>query len=364
MQPKRSALPAPSPLRAMLNDVPPVLDFILPGLLRGTVGAFIGPGGVGKSFWAMQLAISIAAGVDLVGLKPKKGSVLYLTGEDSDAIQAQRLRAMTAGAPKGLDLSASLDLRTTQEQPVDVMEDDAFEELVAAGTGKDLVVFDTLTRFHNLDENSSREMKLLMARLEQLARKTGAAVLYLHHTGKAAVLNGQVAMQQAARGSSVLVDNARWSCFLATMTEGEAKRFNVLPEHREMFLRWNISKQNYGERITDVWYQRCAGGVLRTHAEGWKPASPLSELTRLPVDPSGRTLSHVAGRSNRSLKVVPAAAPAGPDHNAVIARGVSGDSSQAERREHATAMAAATGRTRTPELHTPPSATNAFGNKW
>lgn len=361
-EPKRSPLPAPSPLRAMLNDEMPVLDFVLPGLLRGTVGAFIGPGGVGKSFWAMQFAISIAAGVDLIGLKPSKGSVLYLSGEDADVVHAQRMRAMTAGAPKGFDLSASLDLRTTQEQPVDVMDDETFEALVAAGKGRDLVVFDTLTRFHNLDENSARDMKMLMARLERIASRSGAAVVYLHHTGKAAVLNGMVAVQQAARGSSVLVDNARWSCFLATMTESEAKRYNVPAEQREQYVRWNISKQNYGERVPDVWYQRMAGGVLRTHTEPWKRLSPLNELTRLPTDPQGRPLAHMPlGASLRPLKVVPPAAPA--DHNTVIARGINGDSTQAERAQHATAMAAASGRAMT-EHPSPPSATNAFNNKW
>ncbi|MCF5935882.1 helicase RepA family protein, partial [Xanthomonas perforans] len=40
---------------------PPVLDFIWPGFLAGTVGALVAPGATGKSFWALEAAMSIAS---------------------------------------------------------------------------------------------------------------------------------------------------------------------------------------------------------------------------------------------------------------------------------------------------------------
>ncbi len=42
---------------------PPVLDFIWPGFLAGTVGALVAPGATGKSFWALEAAMSIACSV-------------------------------------------------------------------------------------------------------------------------------------------------------------------------------------------------------------------------------------------------------------------------------------------------------------
>lgn len=341
----------------MLSQEQAELDFLLPGLLRATVGACIGPGGVGKSYWAMQLALSVACGVDLVGLRPKKGSVLYLSGEDAQVVHAQRLKAMTAGAPRGLDFSASLDLRVTVGQHVDIMDDDWFEDICAAAQGRDLVILDTLTRFHNLDENSSRDMKMLLARLESLAQISGAAVIFLHHTGKAVALAGLVAAQQAARGSSVLIDNARWSCFLAGMTEGEAKRFGVSPEQREDYVRWNISKQNYGASVPDVWFQRSAGGVLRTHTSWPKQvAGPLNELSKLPTDTNGKPLAHVSSRG-RCSKV--SSRQTQESHQAVLARGINGESTLAERQAHAVAMAASRSGERMPA-----SANNSFGNQW
>ena len=70
-------------LAAFEND-PPELQFVLPGLLRGTVGAFVAPGASGKSFLALEIAASIAAtpvaGADDFngfGINPKsRGGVL------------------------------------------------------------------------------------------------------------------------------------------------------------------------------------------------------------------------------------------------------------------------------------------------
>jgi hypothetical protein len=43
------------------SEEPPPLDFILPGFLAGTVGGLVSPGGVGKSTFALLVAIAIAS---------------------------------------------------------------------------------------------------------------------------------------------------------------------------------------------------------------------------------------------------------------------------------------------------------------
>ena len=44
-----------------LENAPPSLDFIWNGFVAGTVGALVAPGGAGKSFRALQFAMSVAA---------------------------------------------------------------------------------------------------------------------------------------------------------------------------------------------------------------------------------------------------------------------------------------------------------------
>lgn len=261
MAPKQ--LPDSVNFKVLLGKAPPPLDFVLPGFVRGTVGALVSPGGTGKSYWALAVAVAISAGskADITSLKPKEGRVLVLSKEDPMAAVEQRLHAMAKLLPKSVSY-ANLDFRCCVGMSIDVMDESWFSHLVEAAKNTRLVILDTLTRFHNLDENSAQDMGRLLAQLERLAEATGAGILFLHHTSKAAVTAGQATLQQAARGSSVLIDNARWAAFLSVMTEHEARLFGVPCTERMNYVRWNISKQNYGAAIPDIWYRRAEGGVL------------------------------------------------------------------------------------------------------
>lgn len=85
-------------IMAAFTNEPPELDFIWPGFLAGTVGALVAPGATGKSFFALEAAMSIAcsvAGGDLVGLAPAHtGRVVYLAGEDPQPALVRRVHAI------------------------------------------------------------------------------------------------------------------------------------------------------------------------------------------------------------------------------------------------------------------------------
>ena len=244
---------------------PPVLDFIWPGFLAGTVGALVAPGATGKSFWALEAAMSIAcsvAGGDLVGLAPAHtGRVVYLAGEDPPPALVRRIHAIGQhlGHAARQAIAENLALEPIMGKRLNVMD-----------AGARLIVLDTLSRIHALDENSNGNMAHLVAVLEQVAATTGASVLYLHHVSKGSAREGQTDQQQAARGASALIDNARWCGYVARMTEDEAKRLSdrahdrqpIGDERRGYFVRFGVSKQNYDATPLDRWYMRHAGGVL------------------------------------------------------------------------------------------------------
>ena len=279
-------LPDSVNLKAVLGKPPTPLEYVLPGFVRGTVGALVSPGGVGKSYWALGVAVAMSAGskgADLTGLKPAEGRVLMLSKEDPMAALEQRVHAMAKVLPKSVNYTG-VDYRSCIGMDIDVMDAGWFDVLREAAKGARLVILDTLTRFHKLDENSAQDMNALLAQLERLAAESGASILFLHHTSKAAVVNGQATLQQAARGSSVLVDNARWSAFLAVMTEQEARGFDVPPAERLNYVRWNISKQNYGPAIADIWYHREEGGVLVPVTFSQKKAAMPLEAAPIPKD--------------------------------------------------------------------------------
>ena len=69
--------------------------------------------------------------------------------------------------------------------------------------------------------------------------------------------------QQASRGSSVLVDNIRWQSYLSSMTSAEAEEWGVDDDQRRFFVRFGVSKANYGAPFADRWFRRHDGGVLK-----------------------------------------------------------------------------------------------------
>lgn len=262
-------------MEAFENE-PPSLDFIWPGFLAGTVGALVAPGATGKSFWALEATMSIAcsvAGGDLLKLEPQKtGRVIYLAGEDPEAALVRRIHSighhLNTSARKAI--AENLTLVPIMGRRLNVMSKLHLDWLIQISSNARLIVLDTLSRVHNLDENSNGEMSQLVATLEHIAATTGSSVLYLHHVSKGSARDGQADQQQAARGASALIDNARWCGFVARMSESEAKTLSdrtydqqpIGNDRRSYFVRFGISKQNYDIPQNDSWYQRSEGGVL------------------------------------------------------------------------------------------------------
>lgn len=259
---------------------PPVLDFIWSGgFLAGTVGSLVAPGATGKSFWALQAAMAVAGCIpeeglfdaDLLGLRPmKRGRVLYIAGEDPEPALHHRIHAIGAhlsDEAKNL-IAEHLRLEAVMGARLDIMHEAHVDRIIEAAAGYRLIVMDTLSRIHTLDENDNGDMARLLAQLEFVAKHTGASVLFLHHVSKSSARDGLADQQQAARGASALVDNSRWCAYVSKMAPSEAEtlseRTNGLPigERRDFFVRYGISKQNYASPTEPVWYQRAERGVL------------------------------------------------------------------------------------------------------
>ena len=250
------------------EETPPPLDFVLPGLLAGTVGGIVSPGGAGKSMLALELAILVATGRDLSGfsggVQRHTGKVVFLAAEDPADALRHRLHALGQHMSQELreQFAESFEIEPLAGMQANIDRPDWLQFVEAMATGKRLIFLDTLRRFHELDENDSGQMAHLIGILEGVAARTGCAVVFLHHASKAAAMGGMGDMQQASRGSSVLVDNIRWQGYMAGCSRDEAKRLDIDEEMRGYFVRGGVSKQNYGPPVADVWMRRAEGGVL------------------------------------------------------------------------------------------------------
>ena len=253
---------------AAFENEPQPLDFVFPGFLAGTVGTVVAPGATGKSYLALEMAMGIActvAGGDLLGLKPQHtGRVAYIAAEDPQPVLTQRLHAIGAHLNQEAreSIAENVDIEPVMGSRLDLMRDDHLERMIRYCEGARLIILDTLSRVHTMDENSNGEMSKLFGVLEQIAAQTGAAVLFLHHTSKAASFGEQTDHQHASRGASLLTDNARFAASLVKMGDKDASKYGVAESRRSFFVRWSISKNNYGSPTDDRWYERREGGVL------------------------------------------------------------------------------------------------------
>jgi hypothetical protein len=284
-----AGLPEKVDLAAAFSGPPPELDWVWPGFLAGTVGVLVAAGGTGKSYWALQAAMAVADGgrnSDLLGLDPSHtGRVIYLTAEDPEPVLVGRVQALGQFLPAQAQdaIAEHLVLMPLAGRRLDIMADKG--RLAALCAGARLVILDTISRFHTLAENDNSDMARLIAELEHLAAATGAAVLYLHHVDKSSSRNGVADQQQAARGASALVDNARWGSYLCRMSAAESARLadagrSIGPERRGYYLRFGVNKQNYGILPPERWYERQEGGVLRPVA-----LAPIAAGRSAPVVP-------------------------------------------------------------------------------
>lgn len=307
---------------------PPDLDFVIDGFLAGTVGALVAPGATGKSYLALEIAMAVASGgiADPLGIKPSKGGkVLYIAGEDPDVVLNRRIHAI--GQHLGPDarqaVCDALDIRCTMGLRFDIMtdaqdlleivmppeeeaSDESGEPTKPKASEYRLIILDTLSRIHKLDENSNGDMSKLLGMLEYIAKQTSASVLVLHHTSKAAVRDGQIDGQQAARGASALIDNSRWCGYVARMTKEEASARGIDDLQRAFYVRYGISKQNYSEPIKDRWLKRGEGGVLLPTELPEPKAKHKKEADEVKTEPQKQSYNYAAvteGTTSRKYPV-------------------------------------------------------------
>lgn len=257
------------------ETAPPKPDFIWQGFLAGTVGALVAASSAGKTLWALQAAMAVACSVDggnLLNISPtRSGRVVYLAAEDPALALQQRIynigQRLTPSAR--IAISNAMTLKVITGSRWNIMNKLELNNLERDCAGCRLIVLDTLSRFHRLDENSNGHMAYLISTLEHVAAQTGSSVLYLHHVNKGSIREGLTDHQHAARGASALIDNVRWCGYLAKMGEDEVKKIRpsthesiLSNSERGNYVRFGISKQNYGNTPQNKWYCRSNGGVL------------------------------------------------------------------------------------------------------
>ena len=168
---------------------------------RQAVGIIGGEPKCGKSFLALDLAVSVAAGVPCLRRfqTDQPGPVLMFAAEDAGHIVRSRLKGIARAAGADFD---SLDIAVI-DVPVlrlDHRSDRQRLEHTVQRIRPRLVLLDPLVRLHGVDENAVADIAPILGFLRDLQRRFETAVLLVHHSRK----SGATRPGQALRGTSEL----------------------------------------------------------------------------------------------------------------------------------------------------------------
>jgi AAA domain len=160
-------------------------SFLIDGFLgRDETSIWFGPPECGKSTAKIDAACHVATGRPWCGRAVMRGAVLYVAAERGQTVKR---RIMAWRLEHGIDdfplavIDDTVDLRTGK---VDADRIIAAAKALRTLSGQPVVwiIFDTLSRvLAGGDENSSRDMGLLVLSIDRIYRETGAHCSLVHH---------------------------------------------------------------------------------------------------------------------------------------------------------------------------------------
>ncbi len=279
----------------------PPRDWVILGLLlKKNLSVLVAPPGSGKSLLTVQIAIAVGVGMAWAGWTPRKREKVLIINAEDDADEMHRRMFVAAETmnvsqadlngwvmlPDELEsiVIARADSRTKTVVRMPLIED-LVATIIAAGIG--VIVVDPFAETFEGDENSNSEVKWAGMLWREVARRTGCALLLVHHTRKYA--SGMAGDADASRGGGALIGTARILGTLFTMTEDEAKVMNVPDEERGDYVRYDDAKANHSRKGLVRWFKKNSVdlgngtgflpgdevGVL----EPWKPPGALDGVT-------------------------------------------------------------------------------------
>lgn len=166
---------------AKAKALPWIVRDLLP---QAELGVIYGAPGSGKTFWALDVLLTIArGGTTWRDRRALPGRVAYVAAEGAGGVRT-RLQAYANHASVSLD---ALDFFALGDAPnlLDAKATAAMLDALATLAPLSLLVLDTYASvMPGGNENSGEDAGLVIAACKRFHRKTGALVLLIHHCGK------------------------------------------------------------------------------------------------------------------------------------------------------------------------------------
>lgn len=159
-------------------------SWLIKGVLpRADLGVIYGESGSGKSFFAADMALALARGIEWRGRKTRKCRVVYVAAEGGGGF---RKRLLAYQLHHGMDWQ-DVHFGVIHAAPDFLQGKEVVEvaQAIKAWGGADLVILDTFAQvLPGANENAGEDVGKALRHCRQLNRFLGAMVLLIHHSGK------------------------------------------------------------------------------------------------------------------------------------------------------------------------------------
>lgn len=202
--------------RKALQGFPPVIWRIKGVLPAQGLGAIFGPSGAGKSFLAFDMATAIASGSTWFGHRTQAAPVIYVALEGESGYK-NRVAAWEKEKLQPLPSNMHLVM-----QPFKLTSSQDVLDLAEAIPQGAVVFIDTLNRAApTSDENSSKDMGMILEGAKALQSAISGLVVLIHHTGKdaskgarghssfTAALDGAIEVERSQNGRAWSIAKAK-----------------------------------------------------------------------------------------------------------------------------------------------------------
>ncbi len=214
-------------------------------LVRDYVSLIAAQTKVGKSLFMIAVALSLASGKPLLGVKPDRlMRVRIWNGEDTRKTMTRRILAcMKLHGVTREDCGDRLIIDSGRDMPIVVatqtksgatIHRPIVEALVRSLVKQnvDVLIIDPFVKVHQVSENDNTAIDAVAREWMQVADRAGIGLALVHHSRK---LNGAEASIDDARGASALSSAARAALVLARMTKREAKTLGRSKDYKSLF---------------------------------------------------------------------------------------------------------------------------------
>ena len=245
-----------------IEDLEPLID---QWLYKDSLARIIGASGSGKTFVALDMALTVASKRQWFGYDTRGGPVVYVVAEGARGVR-KRVRAWEREKNSGLPVDDLYIL----PRAVQILDEDYLALVdVVRDLGAVMVILDTQARVTvGIDENSATDMGRVVAQADRMRADTGASVVLIHHTGHAGThARGSTAVYGAEQTEIEVVRGEGMQITLRTTKQ---------KDHDESEGSWRLSAAHDSLVMTNLDGEdrrespdaRVASSLLDTVAEG------------------------------------------------------------------------------------------------